>query len=310
MRRAADWEGVLPVLKPAHFTSHDVVAKIRKITGFQRVGHTGTLDPLVTGVLPICIGRATRIVEYIQELPKQYEATMTIGWSTDTEDASGHLVASVPPADIRLNEAEIRAAMSRFVGTLSQTPPMYSAVKVAGKKLYELARLGKEVERPAKTIHIYALDTIRMELSANGYFSIRFRVSCSKGTYIRTLCVDIGKSLGYPAVMTSLIRTGTAGIQLEQCLTLEQIEHFQQAGQLAQQAIATDRMIRHLPQYELDSDEEIRARNGLKIERVRPFSATDGSVCRVYNPMQQFIGLFIWDHSQDLFVPHKIWSTF
>lgn len=203
-------EGILPVWKPAGFTSHDVVAKARGILGIKRIGHTGTLDPQVTGVLPLCIGRATRMVEYIQDLPKEYEAFLRIGLSTDTEDMTGTVLEEV--SQVTLDEMKVREVLHSFVGEIEQVPPMFSAVKIDGKRLYELAREGKEVERKSRKVTIHKLEILHMDLHQK-HPEIQFRVSCSKGTYIRTLCVDIGKALGYPAVMKSLIRTSTGSIR-------------------------------------------------------------------------------------------------
>ena len=203
-------EGILPVWKPAGFTSHDVVAKVRGILSIKRIGHTGTLDPQVTGVLPLCIGRATRMVEYIQELPKEYEAVLRIGLSTDTEDMTGTVLEEV--SHVSLEEDQVREVLESFIGEIEQIPPMFSAVKIDGKRLYELAREGKEVERKSRKATIFELEILELNLDQK-HPEIRFRAMCSKGTYIRTLCVDIGKALGYPAVMVSLIRTSTGNIR-------------------------------------------------------------------------------------------------
>lgn len=203
------YEGVLPVYKPAGFTSHDVVAKMRGILKMKRIGHTGTLDPQVTGVLPLCLGRATRVVEYLQELPKEYEATLRLGIATDTEDITGEIIDRADLVEVTPEEVE--QVLGQFVGKIAQVPPMYSAVKVDGKRLYELARQGKTVERKSREVTIHELELKKLT-SKDGYPEISFRVLCSKGTYIRTLCVDIGKELGYPSTMVELTRTMSAGI--------------------------------------------------------------------------------------------------
>lgn len=195
------YEGVLPVYKPAGFTSHDVVAKMRGILKMKRIGHTGTLDPQVTGVLPLCLGRATRVVEYLQELPKEYEATLRLGIATDTEDITGEITDQVDQVEV--SSEDVKQVLEQFVGKISQVPPMYSAVKVDGKRLYELARQGKTVERKSREVTIHELELTGLTIK-EGYPEISFRVLCSKGTYIRTLCVDIGKTLGYPSTMVEL----------------------------------------------------------------------------------------------------------
>ena len=210
----SDLEGVLAVYKPAGFTSHDVVAKARRILGMKRIGHTGTLDPQVTGVLPLCLGKATRVVEYIQELPKEYVATLRLGLSSDTEDLTGTITESVD--EVHVSEEEVLAVLTSFKGIISQVPPMYSAVKIDGKRLYELAREGKTVERKSREVEIYEIEMTDMTWNDN-YPDITFRVLCSKGTYIRTLCVDIGRALGLPGVMVKLERTMSAGISASHC---------------------------------------------------------------------------------------------
>lgn len=214
-------DGILVVYKPAGMTSHDVILKVRRLLRIKKIGHTGTLDPDVVGVLPLCIGKATKLVEYIQEQPKTYIAEWTAGIATDTEDRTGNTIAQVN--DVQLNQDTVVKAFHSFIGTYEQTPPMYSAVKVGGKKLYELARLGEEVERPSRTVQIYQLEILEMMLEQQ-YPRVKFLVRCSKGTYIRTLCVDLGHRLGYPAHMSDLMRIESAGFEIKDAYTLEQIE--------------------------------------------------------------------------------------
>ncbi|UKS29842.1 tRNA pseudouridine(55) synthase TruB [Paenibacillus sp. HWE-109] len=301
-------EGVLPVWKPAGFTSHDVVAKVRGILGIKRIGHTGTLDPQVTGVLPLCIGRATRMVEYIQDLPKEYEAVLRIGLSTDTEDMTGTITEEV--SEVRLEEANVRSILESFVGEIEQVPPMYSAVKIDGKRLYELAREGKEVERKSRKVTIYRLDILRIDLQQK-HPEIHFRALCSKGTYIRTLCVDIGKALGYPAVMQSLIRTSTGSIRQEKCLTFEQIAQLKAQNDLQAQMIPMDEAIAHIPSVVLTAQEAANALQGKKIVRtVTPVIRGDiehsQSIVRAYSPDQRFLGLFEWKSASQALVPVKV----
>jgi tRNA pseudouridine55 synthase len=255
-------EGVLPVWKPVGFTSHDVVAKVRRIIGVRRIGHTGTLDPQVTGVLPLCVGRATRIVEYIQELPKEYEAVLTVGYATDTEDATGTVTEQVD--QVELTPAQIETVMSSFTGTIEQVPPMYSAIKVDGKRLYQLAREGMEVERKARKVDIHSIDILEMNLE-QAHPQIRFRVRCSKGTYIRTLCADIGRALGYPAVMSGLVRTATGVLTGGECLTLEEIAELTSRGELAHRLLPADRAIPHIPAVQVGREEGAKALQGRSV---------------------------------------------
>lgn len=213
--------GIINVKKEAGMTSHDVVFKLRKLLHEKKIGHGGTLDPEVTGVLPIAVGKATRMIEYMQEAGKTYEGQITLGYSTTTEDASGELVERTPVLTIA--EHAVDAAMSAFVGTVTQVPPMYSAVKVNGRKLYEYARAGENVERPQRQVSIYSFErTSPIEL-VDGCARFNFRVRCSKGTYVRTLSVDLGAKLGYASHMSRLERTASAGMEQADSLTIEQI---------------------------------------------------------------------------------------
>lgn len=214
-------EGILVVNKPAGMTSHDVILKIRKLLKTKKIGHTGTLDPDVTGVLPLCIGRATKLVEYLQEQPKTYIAEWTAGISTDTEDRSGTVIEK--KEGICFDPQKVMKVFQSFVGYYEQMPPMYSAVKIGGKKLYELARLGAVIERPKRTVEIYELHILETHFD-EPFPRVRFQVRCSKGTYVRTLCVDLGRALNVPAHMSDLIRIESAGFELEQAYTLEHIE--------------------------------------------------------------------------------------
>jgi tRNA pseudouridine55 synthase len=297
-------EGILPVLKPEKFTSHDVVAKARRILGIKRIGHTGTLDPAVTGVLPLCIGRATRMVEYIQELPKEYEADLLFGIATDTEDLTGKPIHEM--ADVHLAAEDVKRALHAFIGEIEQIPPMYSAVKIDGKRLYELAREGKEVERKSRTVRIEDIEILEMKLNLK-HPEVRFRVKCSKGTYIRTLCVDIGKALGVPSVMKQLIRTSTGNIRLEQCLTFEQIERYKAEGSLEKYLIPMDKAISHIPAVDLSALQAEHALQGKHI--VLPSSPLINKVntlFRVYGPDHQFLGLFEWKEEAQSLIPVKV----
>ncbi|OXM84715.1 tRNA pseudouridine(55) synthase TruB [Paenibacillus rigui] len=306
-------EGILPVWKPQGFTSHDVVAKVRRILKIKRIGHTGTLDPQVTGVLPLCIGRATRLVEYIQELPKEYEATLKIGFATDTEDAGGQVIERTEK-QVELTEEQVRSTVLSFVGEIQQVPPMYSAVKVDGKRLYELARQGLEVERKSRTVTIHGIQILQMDLDQE-YPEVRFRVQCSKGTYIRTLCVDIGKALGYPAVMSELVRTSTGSIRPEQCLTLEQIEQLQQQGMLADKLIPGEQAIAHMPSVHLNEMQTKKAFLGQKLivqppaEQRRDDADESGSkLYAAYGSDSRFIGIFEWNLVNGELLPVKVFS--
>lgn len=302
-------EGVLPVMKPQGWTSHDVVAKVRRLVGEKRIGHTGTLDPQAMGVLPLCLGRATRIVEYIQDLPKTYRATLRIGLATDTEDLSGQVIRSVDA--VAVSERDIRDALASFVGEIEQIPPMYSAVKVQGKKLYELARQGKEVERKPRRVTVYRLTVEEMRLDLP-HPEVVFTVRCSKGTYIRTLCVDIGRALGYPAVMAELVRTETGAIGLAQCLTLAQIKEAHENGSLARHVIPADQALGHLPACHVPPRQAELALQGNRIAAA-DFTAApppEPGLIRLYSTEDRFLGIFRLERPSEnrLAVPIKVFS--
>ena len=223
--------GIINLKKEAGMTSHDAVFKLRKILGTKKIGHGGTLDPDVVGVLPIAVGKATRMVEFMQDEGKVYEGEITLGYSTTTEDASGEVVAETPILS-PLDEKIVDQAIASLTGPINQIPPMYSAVKVDGRKLYEYARAGQEVERPERQVIIYSFERTS-PISYDGLLArFTFRVKCSKGTYIRTLSVDLGEKLGYAAHMSHLTRTSAAGLQLEDALTLEEITAKVESGEL------------------------------------------------------------------------------
>ena len=214
--------GIINLKKEAGMTSHDAVFKLRKMLKEKKIGHGGTLDPDVTGVLPIAVGKATRLIEYMQEEGKVYEGEITLGFSTTTEDASGEVV-EVTPVSPDLSQEMVDQAMAAFVGQIVQIPPMYSAVKVDGRKLYEYARAGQEVERPKRTIEINSFERTSPLVAEGDLVRFTFRVKCGKGTYVRTLSVDLGAKLGYASHMSKLERTGSAGLTLDDALTLAEI---------------------------------------------------------------------------------------
>ena len=223
--------GIINLKKEAGMTSHDAVFKLRKILGTKKIGHGGTLDPDVVGVLPIAVGKATRMVEFMQDEGKVYEGEITLGYSTTTEDASGEVVAETPVLS-PLDEKLVDEAIASLTGSITQIPPMYSAVKVNGRKLYEYVRAGQEVERPERQVTIYSFERTSPISYEDKLARFTFRVKCSKGTYIRTLSVDLGEKLGYAAHMSHLTRTSAAGLQLEDSLSLEEIAQKVEAGEL------------------------------------------------------------------------------
>ena len=210
-------DGIIIIDKPAGWTSMDVCAKLRGILKTKKIGHAGTLDPMATGVLPVFVGQATRAVSFAEGGEKEYVATLRLGLVTDTQDTAGQVLESRP---VNVSRAEVEAILPRFTGPIRQVPPMYSAIKIGGQKLYDLARKGKEVDRPAREITIFSL-ALEEQLSPTDY---RLRVRCSKGTYIRTLCHDIGAALGCGGCMAELRRTMAAGFTLSEAVTLERVQ--------------------------------------------------------------------------------------
>lgn len=317
------WEGVLPIHKPAGWTSHDAVAKVRRLLGIRRIGHTGTLDPAATGVLPLCLGRATRLVEYIQEQPKEYVAELTIGYATDTLDATGTVTERVER--VELDEARIHAAVARFAGQIEQVPPMYSAVRHQGKRLYELAREGREVERKPRRVYIHRIEAEQVDVGAE-FPVVRLRVLCSKGTYIRTLCADIGRALGYPAVMSALVRTAAGAITLDRCLSPEEAEERVRDGTIGRFIMRPEDAVAFMPKLTLPASLALRALQGqtLRLDRTglpdelaglaadaapAPDADPHRLAVRVFDESGMFLGIFTCNASARTLRPDKVFAA-
>ena len=281
--------GVLNIYKEAGFTSHDVVAKLRGILKQKKIGHTGTLDPDAEGVLPVCLGNATKLCGLLSDKEKTYEAVLLLGQTTDTQDVSGTVLGTAP---VTAGEEEIREAVLGFLGDYDQVPPMYSALKVGGKKLYELAREGKEVERKARRVRILALEIHGIRLP-----EVSFSVTCSSGTYIRTLCQDIGERLGCGGCMKSLLRTRVDRFQVEDSLRLSEIEELAREGRIEEALIPVDEMFPAYPKLCMKEAADRLVYNG------NPFSAGDaqellqeetlcGTQVRVYDSSGNFVGIY------------------
>lgn len=254
--------GILPLWKERGLTSHDCVFKLRKILNTKKVGHTGTLDPGVEGVLPICIGHATRIAEYLTDAGKTYEAVISIGRSTTTEDAEGEIV-EYDDSFKSFSRKRLLEALSNLTGEIEQTPPMYSAVKVNGRKLYEYARKGEFVERPTRKVTIYSLELLDDEEKFQGEeVTFNIRIVCSKGTYIRTLAVQIGQELGFPAHMAALVRTASGTFKKENCVTLEEVEIAVRDGRVNEIILPVEYALSQFPYIEIDDSNEKQILNG------------------------------------------------
>lgn len=258
--------GILPLWKEKGMTSHDCVFKLRKILKMKRIGHTGTLDPSVEGVLPICLGESTKVAEYLTNAGKEYVAEVTIGSSTTTEDADGEVV-EVNNIFKEFSREHIVSVLTSLIGVIEQTPPMYSAVKVNGKKLYEYARQGLIIERPSREVTIHELELLSEESSLSGEQVVfRIRVACSKGTYIRTLAVQIGEKLGYPAHMSKLVRTASGSFTEADCMTLGQVQEKVESGTLTEKLFPLDYALHDMPKVEVTSSMEKSIQNGQVLE--------------------------------------------
>ena len=234
-------DGILNVYKEAGYTSHDVVAKLRGILQQKKIGHTGTLDPDAVGVLPICLGKATRVCDLLTEKDKVYKAVMLLGTVTDTQDLSGHVLKTEDVSN--MTEQEVLFAIQSFAKGYDQIPPMYSALKVQGKKLYELARAGLEVERKPRYVEIFEISNIIVSIEEK---SVDFTVHCSKGTYIRTLCHDIGEKLGCGACLKSLQRIKAGNFEISEAFTLSQIEQSVGNGTIEKLIVPIDMYLIHI----------------------------------------------------------------
>ncbi len=254
-------DGILPIWKPKGITSHDCVFRVRKMLKMKKVGHTGTLDPEVEGVLPICLGKATKISSILMESKKVYEAEVTIGIATETEDQTGEIVEK-KRVDRKLDKKEVENILSTFIGEIEQIPPMYSAIKVKGKKLYEYARKGIEMERPARKVFIHHIQLLSDVHQTEDVATFQVKVACSKGTYIRTLCVDIGKKLGYPAHMSHLIRTESGGFKKEEAITFEALQKAIEIGEVNRYVKTMDSALQQFDELIVSNDDHKRILNG------------------------------------------------
>lgn len=268
--------GIILVDKQQDWTSHDVVAKLRGVLHERRIGHSGTLDPLATGLLVVFVGRATRAVEFAEADSKEYITGLHLGVSTDTQDITGNIVAS---SGALPDEAALREAIGRFIGDIEQIPPMYSAIKIGGKKLYELARRGESVERAPRKITVSAIDIAGRD--GDDYI---LNISCSKGTYVRTLCSDIGEALGCGACMSSLRRTRAGVFSVDEAHSLADIEATAREGRLSDIILPVDTLFASFPKLTVSQSAAKRLKNGNIIK----ISAEDGDY-RVYSDPEEFL---------------------
>ena len=289
--------GIVNIYKEKGYTSHDVVAVLRKVVGQKKIGHTGTLDPDATGVLPVCLGRATKVCELLTDHDKTYEALLLLGKTTDTQDISGEVLEEKDPGN--LAEEKVRSCIESFIGEYDQIPPMYSALKVNGKKLYELAREGKTVERKSRKVQIHGIRILEMNLP-----HVRMEVDCSKGTYIRTLCHDIGEKLQVGGCMEELERTKVGRFLKEDAVTLDEVRQKMERGEGAELFTPLDQIFVELPAVTVTDAKAWMSYNGNDLpERflLEKEEWTDGQEVRVYDSRKNFIGLYQYRAPKKLF---------
>jgi tRNA pseudouridine55 synthase len=264
-------DGVLVINKPAGWTSHDVVAKARKLLGVSKIGHTGTLDPAATGVLVLCLGKATRIAEYLVNTDKEYRAVLRLGAATDTQDATGNVVGRTEGA--LPDEAAITAAMASFVGRLQQVPPMYSAIKVKGVPLYKSARAGRTVPRSPREFTVRSLQILSIASGADGTKDVTFDVVCSKGTYVRTLCADIGEALGVGGHLAGLERRRVGRFSIEDALSLDALAELAEREAVESRLYSTAVALTDLPALVIDEVASRSIRHGVAVPATRVVQA-------------------------------------
>lgn len=292
--------GIINVYKEKGFTSFDVVAKLRGILKTKKIGHTGTLDPDAEGVLPVCIGRATKVCDILTDKDKVYEAVMLLGVETDTQDTTGEILKKLP---VEESESVVKEAILSFVGEYAQIPPMYSALKVNGKKLYELAREGKTVERKARNVQIFSIEILEMDLPR-----VRMSVHCSKGTYIRTLCHDIGQKLGCGGCMEKLLRTKAGIFELADTLKLTEINALAKEGLVEEKIISVDELFEDHSKVWTKQEYDVVVHNGnrVKMKMFQEKLPENTERLRVYDSKGEFIGVYEFCPERGDFKPVKM----
>ena len=296
--------GVINVYKEAGFTSHDVVAKMRGICGQKKIGHTGTLDPQATGVLPVCLGSGTKLCDMLADRDKEYIAQLLLGIRTDTQDITGQILEE---KEVIVSKEEIQKTILGFVGAYQQVPPMYSALKVDGKKLYELARAGKEIERAARLVMLHEIEILDMQPP-----KVTFRVLCSKGTYIRTLCDDIGKKLGCGGTMASLKRTRVGEFRIEAALTLGRLQQLRDAGALDDCVRGVDDCFSECPKLHVVKAYQKLIDNGnafYPAQTMEKVTYPQDTWVRIYNEAGRFYGIYAYEENKHWYKPVKMFLS-
>lgn len=291
-------DGILIIRKEKGYTSHDVVAKLRGILHMKKIGHTGTLDPEAEGVLPVALGKATRLVEMLTEKEKTYEALLHLGIETDTQDMTGTILAR---REVCVTEDAVKQVILSFLGDQMQIPPMYSALKVGGKKLYELAREGREIERPARPVHFSSIEILEMNLPC-----VRFSVTCSKGTYIRTLCHDIGKKLGCGGCMEALIRTRSGSFGIEESVTLAQVQEAAEEGRVSEMVTGIEEILSEYPRILCCREGDRLLLNGNPLSEELLQNGERNGLVRMCTSQGNFTGIYRWDTARNRYIPVKM----
>ncbi|WMJ23013.1 tRNA pseudouridine(55) synthase TruB [Paludicola sp. MB14-C6] len=292
--------GILCINKPQEYTSFDVVARIRGMTKTKRVGHSGTLDPLATGVLPIFIGNATKACDMLPNDDKSYIAEFEFGFKTDTLDISGEVLETF---EKKISKEEIIEKLNHFRGDIQQIPPMYSAVRVNGQRLYDIARQGREIEREPRSVTIFKLELMDFDKATQ---KGKLEIACSKGTYIRSIISDLGELLGTGGTMTALCRDKACGFSLDDCITLEQAQDYTTNGTIEQQLLPVDRLFYHLPKIQLNEIQSIKFKNGVKLDLNRVIYKNIDTLHRVYDNEKVFLGLASLDKEDMALVIEKM----
>jgi tRNA pseudouridine55 synthase len=305
-------DGALIIDKPAGITSHDVVAKVRKIIGARRVGHTGTLDPFATGVLVILVGRATRLAQFLSGQEKEYEAVIRFGYSTDTGDVTGSLISSSPrQSTATLQPDRIDCAVASLRGEIQQTPPMYSAKKVGGRKLYEFARRGEHVERQPVRIkvgefEVMPIDADVLRTREDGTCDLKVRVVCSAGTYVRVLAEDLGRELGVGAHLAELRRTRAGRFKIANAITLERLAEVVESSTIESAMRSPDAALADFPAVALDAEAALRTRNGIDVSLEDTVDWDNGQPVRLHDASRQLIGVGIYQAARKLIHPKVV----
>lgn len=292
--------GIINIYKERGYTSFDVVARLRGICRQKRIGHTGTLDPDATGVLPVCLGNATSLCDLLTDKTKEYETVLLLGITTDTQDMTGTVLGR---KDVNLNEADVVSCIDQFTGDIEQIPPMYSAIKIDGRRLYELAREGRTIERKERPVTIHSIDILSMDLPR-----VTMRITCSRGTYIRTLCNDIGERLGCGGTMENLVRIRSGDFRIENAATLDEVQKWADEGDLSGHIMSVEDVFGDCGSIRMNPPADKLLHNGNTFRKTDMADNTDSAKerFRVYDSEGTFYGVYDYDRGRKLYRPFKM----